>query len=227
LRRQNEGLSKNNKRVETCLPGYLLIYCTLLFNIDVYLVSVVWLDETFSWVWGYFTGHLWFLQALLLFAVIYVVYRIFSDRDPDHKRYQYYPDRFPSNRTLIFSIAVLAALTFAVRIFVPIGEWIGGIQPAYFVHYIFCFFVGILAYRGDWFSRLKGSQAKPWGIVALVMLPMFGVIAILGCALGGEEGVGSASPRLGNWSGRWQPVCIPFISSTRPWWWLSISSSFN
>jgi len=167
----------------------LLVYSTLIININLYLVQVVWLKEPFSWVWGYKPGHLWFLQALLLFAVIYVVYRIFADRDPNHKRFQYYPDRFPPNRALIVTIAVLAVLTFAVRIFIPIGEWIGRIQPAHFVHYIFCFFVGILAYRGDWFSRLKGSQAKPWGIVALVMLPVFFVIAVLGGALEGEEQV--------------------------------------
>jgi len=167
----------------------LLVYSTLIININVYLVKVVWLNQPFSWVWGYFPGHLWFLQALLLFAVIYVVYRIFSDKDPNHKRFQYFPDRFPPNRALIISIAVLAVLTFAVRIFVPIGETIGGIQPAHFVHYTFCFFVGILAYRGDWFSRLQKSQAKPWGIVALVMVPMFLVIAILGGALEGEEQV--------------------------------------
>jgi len=167
----------------------LLVYSTLINNINLYLVQVVWLNQPFTWVWGYFPGHLWFLQALLAFAVIYVLYRLFADRDQENKRFQYYLDRFPPNRALIASIAVLAVLTFAVRIFIPIGEWIGGIQPAHFIHYIFCFFVGILAYRGDWFSRLQGGQAKPWGIVALVMIPLFLVIAILGGALEGEEGV--------------------------------------
>ena len=90
---------------------------------------------------------------------------------------------------MIITIFILAILSFIVRIFIPIGEWIGGFQPAHFVHYIFCFFVGILAYRGDWFRRLQGSQAKPWGFVALVMLPMFFVFAILGGALEGPEQV--------------------------------------
>lgn len=167
----------------------LLVYSTLIINLNLYLVQVVWLNQPFSWLWGYYPGHLWFLSALLLFAVIYVFFRIFSDRDPDHKRFLYYPDRFPPNLALIVSIVVLAVLSFVVRIFIPVGEWIGGIQPAHFVHYVFCFFVGILAYRGDWFSRLEGSQAKPWGIVALVMLPVFFVVAILGGALEGEEQV--------------------------------------
>jgi glucan biosynthesis protein C len=167
----------------------LLVYTTLIFNLNRYLVQVVWLHQPFTPEWGYNPGHLWFLSALLLFAVVYVVYRRFSDQDPDRKRFQYYPEKYPSNKAMIITIMVLAFLSFAVRIFIPIGEWIGGIQPAHFVHYIFCFFVGILAYRGDWFKRLQRSQAKPWGIVALVMLPLFFIIAVLGGALEGPEQV--------------------------------------
>jgi surface polysaccharide O-acyltransferase-like enzyme len=165
----------------------LLVYTTLIININEYLVQVVWRKMPFTWLVEYDPGHLWFLQALLLFAVIYVVYRGFSDRDRSQQRFQVFSDRYPTNRALIFTIAVLAILTFVVRIFVPIGEWIGGFQLAHFVHYIFCFFIGILAYRGDWFSRLEKSQARPWGILALVMLPVFFAIAILGGVLEGEE----------------------------------------
>jgi surface polysaccharide O-acyltransferase-like enzyme len=165
----------------------LLVYTTLIININQYLVQVVWMNEPFTWLWEYNLGHLWFLQALLLFAVIYVIYCLISDRDASHKRFQFYPDRYPTNRALILTIALLAILTFVVRIFFPIGEWVGGFQLAHFVHYIFCFFIGIVAYRGDWFTRLKVSQARPWGIVALVTLPLFLVIVILGGALEGEE----------------------------------------
>jgi len=165
----------------------LLIYTTLIININQFLVQVVYWKVPFTWRLEYDPGHLWFLQALLLFAVVYVVYRGFSDREGTQKRFQVFPDRYPTNRALIFTIAVLAVLTFVVRIFVPIGEWIGGFQLAHFIHYIFCFFIGILAYRGDWFSRLEKSQARPWGILALVMLPVFFVIAVLGGALEGGE----------------------------------------
>jgi len=164
----------------------LLVYTTLIININAYLTQVVWKKMPFTWLWEYDPGHLWFLQALLLFAVVYVVYRGFSDRDHSQKPFQVFPDRYPTNRALVFTIAVLAILTFAVRIFVPIGEWIGGFQLGHFVHYIFCFFIGILAYRGDWFNRLKKSQARLWGILALVMLPLFFGLGILAGVLEGE-----------------------------------------
>jgi len=165
----------------------LLVYTTLIININQFLVQVVWMKMPFTWRLEYDPGHLWFLQALLLFAIIYVIYRRFSDRDLSHKHFQIFPDRFPTNQALIFTIAVLSILTFAVRIFIPIGEWIVGFQLAHFVHYTFCFFIGILAFRGDWFSRLKKSQSRPWGIVSLVMLPIFFALAILGGILEGNE----------------------------------------
>jgi hypothetical protein len=55
-----------------------------------------------------------------------------------------------------------------------------GFQLAHFVHYIFSFFVGIMAYRGDWFNRLTKKQAKGWGLVSLVMIFFFFPIVILG-----------------------------------------------
>ena len=97
----------------------LLIYTTLIINLNAFLIQVVWLKQPFEWTVEYNPGHLWFLQALLLFAVIYVIYRHFSDQEPERKLFQIYPDRFPPNRALILSIAILAVLTFVVRIYYP------------------------------------------------------------------------------------------------------------
>jgi Co/Zn/Cd efflux system component len=138
-------------------------------------------------VWEYNPGHLWFLQALFIFAVIYVVYRLIFYKDPTASRWHVYLDRFPPDRVLVVCIAALAVLTFVVRMLAPVGEWFFGLQLAHFSHYIFCFFAGILFYRGEWFSKLQRSQAKRWGIVALVTIPMFFVLVVLGGALEGDE----------------------------------------
>lgn len=185
LEKKGETVFLVDRLIRLGIP--LLVYTTLIININHFLVQVVWMKEPFSWLFVYAPGHLWFLQALLLFAVAYVLYRKFSSRDTSNQRPQIFPYRYPSNRALFFSIALLAILTFTVRIFIPIGEWIGGFQLAHFIHYIFCFCVGILAYRTDWFSLLKKNQAQLWGIISLVMLPLFFVIAILGGALEGED----------------------------------------
>jgi membrane-bound acyltransferase YfiQ involved in biofilm formation len=59
------------------------------------------------------------------------------------------------------------------------------------VHYIFCFYAGILAYRGNWLERLSEAQARRWGIVSLVVIPFVLVITLAHVLLGGSlEGFG-------------------------------------
>jgi len=73
--------------------------------------------------------------------------------------------------------------TFFVRIWYPVGVEFHRFQLGHFVHYTFCFWLGILAYRGKWFDNLSKSQAKVWKIVALstvVALPV--MMALSGTA---------------------------------------------
>ncbi len=162
----------------------ILVFSTLIINIHQLIISV-WLGgNPFKWNFTYEVGHLWFLQALLIFALIYAAYRAWSDRTPNQQRFRFFPDRLPSDRSMVLSIIVLSTLTFVVRIVYPVGKWMApGFQFAHFVHYTFAFFVGILAYRGDWLNRLGRDKARRWGLVALVMLPIFFMVAILGGVL--------------------------------------------
>ena len=165
----------------------LLFYSTAIVNINVYLSDVYLRGEPFSPILVYSPGHLWFLQALIIFAIIYTVYRSFADRNPSKKLFQYSQSRFPSNHVLILSIIILAVLTFIVRLKFPVGVWFTGLQLGHFVHYIFSFFVGILAQRGNWFDRLGRSQARRWGIVSLITVFLFFPIVILGGVLESPE----------------------------------------
>jgi glucan biosynthesis protein C len=187
----------------------ILVYSTLIFNLNQVLWGVWMRGQPFRWIVSYEPGHLWFLQALLLFAVIYMLYRVWADRNTTKQRWQFYADRFPPNRVLIFSIVLLTALTFVMRIRFPVGKWVfPGFQLAHFVHYTFSFFVGILAFRGDWFNRLGRDQARRWGIVALVMLPLFFVQAILGGALEGDAALARFLGGL-----HWQSLAYVFWES--------------
>jgi hypothetical protein len=175
------GIFIRDRLIRLGIP--LLIYSTVIVNIHVYLSNVYLRDESFSPILTYSPGHLWFLQALLIFAAIYMAYRFFADRNPSKKRFQYSQDRFPPNSALILSIIFLSVLTFIVRLEFPVGVWFAGLQLGHFVHYIFSFFVGILAQRGDWFNRLTKRQASQWGIVSLITVFLFFPIVILGGVL--------------------------------------------
>jgi glucan biosynthesis protein C len=165
----------------------LLIYSTLIIQVNQLIVNVWGRSQRFEWVWGYNVGHLWFLQALLLFAVIYAALPGRTRGTPaNHPDQLQQEATFPRDRSLVSTIVILTVLTFGVRTFFPVGTWTYGFQLAHFVHYIFSFLAGILAYRFDWFTGLGNRQARCWGIVALAMLPLFFVLAILGGALEGE-----------------------------------------
>ena len=165
----------------------LLVYTTIILNLNDYVFDKFLYRKPFSPVLSYSPGHLWFLQALLVFAIVYVVYRLWADRNADKKYFQYSQGRFPPNRSLALSIFLLAILTFGMRTIFPVGVWFLGVQPGHFVHYIFAFFVGILARRGDWFTRLDKKQARQWGTVSLITMPFFFVLVVLGGLLESED----------------------------------------
>ena len=168
----------------------IAIYTTILININEYILDVFYRHVTYNIKVGYDPGHLWFLQALLLFAVIYAIFRALADRSATKKSIQLYRDRFPPDAILFLCIAILTVLTFLEHLVFPVGKAIFlNFQAGYFVHYTFCFYIGVLAYRGDWFSRLSKAQARRWGIMSLAVIPLFFPMFILGGALESEENV--------------------------------------
>ena len=164
----------------------ILIYTTIIININAYMLDAF-KGSSYHLRVRYEPGHLWFLQALLIFAVMYMIFRALADRIAPKKRIQLYRGSFPPDAVLVLFIAIIAILTFTVRLVFPVGVWFLAIQPGHFVHYIFCFYIGVLAYRGDWFEGLSKKQAHRWGIISLVVIPLFFVMGILGGVLEDPE----------------------------------------
>lgn len=125
-------------------------------------------------------GHLWFLLALLIFALIYSLYRSIADRHNAKQRNNQFLDSFPANKVIFLSIGVLAVITFTVRLNFLIGDVVlFNFQLAHFTHYAFCFWIGILAYRGKWFEKLSKSQARIWIGVTLLTISLLPLIMLL------------------------------------------------
>ena len=162
----------------------LLVYTTLIFNFNLWMVNQFYLDRPYQYVWTYQPGHLWFLQLLFLFALFYVIYKLFK-KGPSNLGER----AFPSDLKIWISVIVLAIFTFLMRLIYPIGETILNVQPGHITHYIFAFYMGIAAYRSDWFQQLTVAKGKRWGKIALITLPFFFVFLILGGALESEANV--------------------------------------
>ena len=162
----------------------LLVYSTLIINLNNFMITRFYLDVPYQFVWSYEPGHLWFLQLLFLFALIYVIFKLFKKEAINLEE-----RTFPSDGIIWIAVIVLSIFTFLMRLAYPIGETILNVQPGHISHYIFAFFIGILAYRGDWFRRLTNTKGKRWGKIALVTLPFFFVIFILGGALESDANI--------------------------------------
>ena len=132
-------------------------------------------------------GPLWFVEGLLILSGLYVLYRLIADRVQPNFTFTPYKDSFPANTAIVLSIAALAVGTFVVRIWYPVGVEFYHFQLGHWVHYSFCFWLGIVAYRGKWFDNLSRSQAKLWGIVALITILSLPVIMVVGMTLVGDN----------------------------------------
>ncbi len=123
------------------------------------------------------TGHLWFVFALLLYTSIYVVFRLVTSKI---KQNGILPaSAFPKKVSIIMLIFLMSIGTIAARFFYPVGKEFLDLQLGHHVHYIICFFLGIIAYRMKWFDRLTKADSKLWVIIAVLSILVMPVMTVL------------------------------------------------
>lgn len=156
----------------------------------------------FSW-----TGPLWFVEALLIFALLYVflLKPIF---------------RFDFNNTfklrithIVLLIVIITAVAFFARLYYPMGTNITNLQIGYFSAYIFLFLAGIIAGKTQILEQITLQDGKRWLIISLAIgIPGWLLIIILG---GPMEGIMLIEGGL-NWPAfffaLWESFfCVTFI----------------
>lgn len=121
-------------------------------------------------------GVLWFVAALLLFTLLYALWRAVFEAQP--QKDQLVP---ASSMVLVFAVA-LGILSFLVRIIFPIG-WVlqpVGFQLGHFPQYIVLFILGLIASRNKWLDTLNYKQGKRMAAIAAcivtIIFPLFYVL---------------------------------------------------
>lgn len=120
------------------------------------------------------SGPLWFVEALLIFSFVYVLWRLLIksiDKEVN----------VPGNFQIAIFALVIGLVSFIVRIWLPMG-WnfaILNFQISYFTQYIAMFIVGLTAYRGNWFLQIPDKTGKLWARIAVVLLALFSVFPAL------------------------------------------------
>ncbi len=130
------------------------------------------------------TGPLWFVEALLFFAVFYVLWRGFTKKGSPAVQSD---GKMPRNVAIAAFALALGAVTFVVRIWLPIGWAFGplNLQFPFFPQYIGLFIMGIAAYRHNWFMRIPNAIGKFWFRIAIIFIViLLPALFVLGGASG-------------------------------------------
>ncbi len=132
------------------------------------------------------SGPLWFIETLLIFSAVYVLWRILAPRHPVEPTAQI---DFPRNRSIVFFALLLGAAAFLIRLWLPVGwNFIPlNLQFPFFAQYVALFIVGLIAYRHDWLRNLPKRTGRLWLRIAFVLILLFWPIILGGGVL--EQGL--------------------------------------
>jgi peptidoglycan/LPS O-acetylase OafA/YrhL len=132
-------------------------------------------------------GPLWFVEALLLFALAFVGWRALGGPASEGAG-----ARLPRHRTLAVAGVATGLVAFAIRLVVPVGQVVGGLQLGYFASYVVLFAAGCAAASPRWLEQVDEAYARPWGRVAWLTGPTLFVYAVL---------AGPSFSPTGGWTG--------------------------
>jgi fucose 4-O-acetylase-like acetyltransferase len=169
----------------------LLLYDFVIDPITVYVREVKGQGYDGS-VWRFLTSHfgrfhigsgpLWFVETLVIFAFFYALWRTLAKTPVPMVRDN---SRMPGNLAISITALVLGLVTFAVRLWRPVGWGFAplNLQLPFFPQYICLFVVGTIAYRYDWFRRISDATGKLWLCIVIVLIVIvFPAMFILGGA---------------------------------------------
>ena len=168
----------------------LVVYCWILRPPMVYLYLRSIQGLRLSW-WRYFpseyfksnavlgAGPLWFVETLLIFTILYVLWRLLSGPGTPSPAVE---KRFPSNVSVALFALLLGLAGFLVRLWRPI-EWSYvplNLQLPFFAQYLFLFMLGLIGYRRNWLASLSDAAGRLWLGIGLLMILFFWPLALAG-----------------------------------------------
>jgi hypothetical protein len=143
--------------------------------------------------YGLGVGALWFVALLLIFAIGYgLLRRLIEIRTPSvPARATRVPDAQPPSSLAIARFALaLGLVTFAVRVWFPIDQWVNvlllNLEIAHLPQYLGLFAVGIVAYRRDLFRSIPDRTGKLWLWIAVACMVLLPIIFFAGGVMEGK-----------------------------------------
>ena len=159
----------------------LLIFYFFINSLIMYLVSYFQNGYKISFLkyWcnlnSFGQGPLWFVQALILFNIGYIIVRKLKKSTIKINKV--------TDIIIMKLIIIIAVVSFIVRIIIPIGKEFCGMQFGYFSQYIVLFICGCIAYNNNLLDTISKKLVNKWFIIALISIPLMPVILYFGGAI--------------------------------------------
>jgi glucan biosynthesis protein C len=135
---------------------------------------------------GLDTGPLWFVEALLIFSIVYALWWRLAKPAVHKVRSE---GVAPGNMAMVLFALAVGLITFIVRIWLPVGWWFVPLnfQFPHFPQYISLFILGTIAYRRGWLTAISEDAARGrlWGRIVLFLIALAPVLFVAGGALEG------------------------------------------
>ncbi|HTO61147.1 MAG TPA: acyltransferase [Bradyrhizobium sp.] len=129
----------------------------------------------YQWMHARFEpGPLWFAEALLIFAAVWLVWRQARKGAPTADQ-----QRFPSNTALLAAVLLTGLAAFLLRLVWPVGVNVAFLQLGYFASYIALFAAGCAAASGRWLERIPEPSRQLWLRIAWIACPILPLAALL------------------------------------------------
>ena len=132
-------------------------------------------------------GPLWFVEVLLIFSLVYAVWRLATRSRPPQPAVE---APFPANRFLALFALLLGVTTFVVRLPFPMDGYTFGplnLQFGFFAQYIALFVLGLIAYRRNWLVGLPDKTGLFWLRIAIALILLWAPMMIVNGAIDGDQ----------------------------------------
>jgi surface polysaccharide O-acyltransferase-like enzyme len=128
-----------------------------------YLTNIQWLLGS--------SGPLWFVAALLIFCIVYVIIRkIFPNRRTIHTF---------NAKSIVFAIIITGIIAFLIRLWYPVGKDFFNFQFGYFSSYIVLFILGIIIGENNLLEYITRNRNIRWLIITLMGGPVIWITIML------------------------------------------------
>jgi glucans biosynthesis protein C len=191
--RKGAGRFLKDRLIRLGIP--LALFSWVINPVFVYVVYYRSIDKPF---WRFFPaeyfrggligqGPLWFIEVLLIFSLVYVLYRLLVRSRPANPPKE---SRFPTNRTIVLFAALLGLAGFLVRSVFVMDEY--NFQPLnlqlpFFAQYVALFVLGLIAWRRNWLVELPDKTGRLWLRIAAIMILLWAPMMVVNGAINDDN----------------------------------------